>query len=957
MQSDASSEMSFVQRRLPWAIGVAALVFYLFTLASWVTYAGLPWLAKVAGWIWQPLYSAPVHFLLTYPIRWLPADWQLIGLNLFSVLCSALTLALLARSVALLPHDRTRDQRQLERSDYSLLSIPSAWVPPVVAVLICGLQMTFWENAVVDTGESLDLLLFAYVIRCLLEFRIDQRESWLTRMAVVYGIGMTNNFAMVGFLPLLVAAVVWIKGGSFFNVKFIVRMALCGLAGLSLYVALPAVQAIFGQSDVSFWQGLRTTLGLQKNTLLVFPRYIIALVGLTSLVPVLFMGIKWPASFGDISAAGTALTNLMMHVIHGLFLAACLSVAFDPPFSPRKLGMGYPMLTFYYLGALAIGYCSGYFLLVFGRAAKSWPRPSMIRILLNRVVYGLVWVAVIASPAGLIYQNWPQVRAANSPYLNQFAAKSATLLKEFAPKGAIVMSDDPFRLYALEAALNRTGSGRDYVLVDTASMPRPAYHRHLSEKHPQHWPKYLAQRTTSALIDSTTLIELLAGIAQSRDIYYLHPSFGYYFEYFQMRPRKLLYQLKPYPTNSLAGPLLTAEEIKENDEFWQQMKSELSPLLRALNKATGEKAPGRAEKTQRPLGLMGEAYSRALNYFGVELQKAAQLEKAGEYFSQALEFNPENPAAFVNLDYNKILRAGQRANPTPSEGARKRLQIYGGNWDYILRINGPVDEPNTCFRLAEIFAQGQNFRQSAQQLLRVNYFDPEQLPARFALIPLHTQCRMPNKALELIAETRANPPGKKLDVEEEIALLQYEAWAHAARNELPKAEQILRAAQKQHPANNDVFATLAEIYQKAGDMTNALAVLKEQMSLQPQNPNPLINYAALQLRAGYFQEAIPLLNNALTLQPNNQFALLNRAIAHLQIGKLDEAQRDYETVQSLLTTPVYGVAWGLHEVAYRKRDRKSAIRHGEAFLKLAPAGSPESNAVKDRLKKLKKGSF
>src|SRR5262245_42656987 len=91
MQSDANSGMSFVQRRLPWIIGGVALIFYLLTLAHWVTYAGLPSLAKVAGWMWQPLHSAPLHFLLTYPIRWLPAGWQLVALNLFSALCSAVT--------------------------------------------------------------------------------------------------------------------------------------------------------------------------------------------------------------------------------------------------------------------------------------------------------------------------------------------------------------------------------------------------------------------------------------------------------------------------------------------------------------------------------------------------------------------------------------------------------------------------------------------------------------------------------------------------------------------------------------------------------------------------------------------------------------------------------------------------------------------------------------------------
>ena len=62
-----------------------------------------------------------------------------------------------------------------------------------------------------------------------------------------------------------------------------------------------------------------------------------------------------------------ALTSFMFHLIHAVFLVVCLWVAFDPPFSPRHLGLGLPFLTFYYLGALSVGYYCGYFLLVFGR--------------------------------------------------------------------------------------------------------------------------------------------------------------------------------------------------------------------------------------------------------------------------------------------------------------------------------------------------------------------------------------------------------------------------------------------------------------------------------------------------------------------------------------------------------------------------------------------------------------
>src|SRR6185503_1260805 len=95
------------RRTLPWAIIAGALILYLLTLNHWVSLTSLPWVAKMSGWDWQPLLVAPLHFILTYPVRWIPQSAQFIAMNCLPALCAALTLGLLARSVILLPQDRT----------------------------------------------------------------------------------------------------------------------------------------------------------------------------------------------------------------------------------------------------------------------------------------------------------------------------------------------------------------------------------------------------------------------------------------------------------------------------------------------------------------------------------------------------------------------------------------------------------------------------------------------------------------------------------------------------------------------------------------------------------------------------------------------------------------------------------------------------------------------------------
>ena len=160
-ESSSKLERKFVQGGLPWVVAAAALAVYLATLNHWVTLNSLTLVTRVNGWSWQPMLSQPLLCLLTFPFRWLPAAWVPVALNVFTAVCASLTLATLARSVALLPHDRLEQQRLLVQNEHALLSVPDAWVPVALAAVALGLQLTFWEHAIAASGEMLDLLVFA----------------------------------------------------------------------------------------------------------------------------------------------------------------------------------------------------------------------------------------------------------------------------------------------------------------------------------------------------------------------------------------------------------------------------------------------------------------------------------------------------------------------------------------------------------------------------------------------------------------------------------------------------------------------------------------------------------------------------------------------------------------------------------------------------------------------------
>jgi tetratricopeptide (TPR) repeat protein len=949
-------------------VAAVALLVYLLTLNHWISinrwnsvdfwnraHNSLSLVASASGWNWQPEVVRPLHFVVTYPVRLVPDKWVPLALNAFSMVCAVLTLALLARSVSLLPYDRTREQRERERSPFALLTIPGAWIPPILAAAVCGLQITFWEHATTVSYEMFDLLLFAYVIYSLLAYRIDERESRLFRSAFIYGLGMTNNFAMIAFFPAFIAGLVWLRGFSFFNIRFLGRMALCGLAGLLLILLLPMLATWSKTQPMDFWEALRANLILTKTALLGFPRKTAALLGLTSLVPVLLISIRWASHFGDTSQLGQIVATWMFHVVHAAFLMACLWVAFDPPFSPRQNGNEFPFLPFYFLGALGIGYFSGYFLLVFRLVQLRGRRIREFDRLAGRVFPALVIAALVIVPAALTYRNLPQIRLSNGPMLKQFAAALAEKL----PQSGVLLSDDSRRSLLMKSWLARTGRAGDYLVLDTQSLAWPGYRRYLQKAFPAKWTEPVDAEETRKLGD-LELVGLIHKLAQTSEVYYLHPSFGYYFEYFYDVPHGLVHQLKQFPTDALIPPSLAAEAVSENESFWTRAEEELlNPVVAAVTPRSPEVKPGfidglferaRLKATQNSQAVeLGKLYSRALNNWGVELQKSGDFEKAATRFALARRLNAENIVAQINLEYNERHRAGQTGPLKLADHLKEQFL------DSMLTEHGPYDEPGLSFAQGAMFVQNRLFRQASEAFDRVRTLSPTDLPSRMWLAQFHLMAGQTNEVLAAVREIRSAPERLPLSRTNQVDLLTLEAAAYFVAKEPEVAVRMLETELKKNPNEIYLLAAAARLYTQQGLVTNALAVVNRQLQIAPDDATALISKSYLCINASAFDDAIRTLDHLLTLQPTNYPAMLNRAIAYLRGDRLDEAKQQYETLQQAVTN-AYPVYFGLAEVAYRRNETNAAIQHYEAYLRNAVTNSAEAQFVEKRLRELKGAS-
>ncbi len=985
--SESNRPGGFTLTLLPWILGAAMLAGYLLTLNHWTSIANVMRVTQVTGWSWLANLSGPLDFLITYPLRWLPAGVVPLALGVFSAVCAALTLALLARSVALLPHDRTHAQRQQETSTFSLLSIPASWLPPVLAVLVCGLQISFWEHATQGTSETFDLLIFAYLVRCLLEFRITHEASWLDRFALVYGLSIAQNWAMLAFLPCFLAAMIWIRGLRFFNAKFLLRSFVLWLAGLSLILLLPLLASFSHTTHVNFWQGLQAVFGEFKK-LGSISRNDLLLLCLPSLVPLFIVGIRWPSYFGDTSPLGIFLATAMLHVVHAVFLLAGIWVAFNVRISPRQISpqyYAYSFLPVSYLTSLGVGYFSGYLLLVFrNRDANSRKRTHPLVRVLNLGVTACLWALLPLVAIVLVCRNLPTVLALRSESLRGYFSEVERFLP---PKDAVILSDDPFRLMLLESFLDQHGKHSASLLIDTAALANPNYFPFLNRQYPQFKLATLCTNAPAEWRRPITAIQFLQTLSKSHPLYYLQPSFGLFFEFFYLEPHGLVYQMKPLPEGT-AIPPLSPDVVAENQTFWQTKSGQFLSLAKANAKPRSPAKPTLLQRLEKSAHLkndpdlvariLGISYSRAVDYWGVQMQKAGAYKEAEVWFTQAGDLNPDNVVAQVNLQFNQNFQASKPVVLYDVKTMEERLG-YHRKWDQILNDLGPFDDPNYCYQLGMYFLQSSPGlpHQALQQLERVETLAPGIF--RFApFIVLQLLCYIHEypsalaKADNLLAQTT--------DDESRSQVFDVLLAAQRYSNVLERAEAILKnsptdrlglfykGASLLHLQSTDealaslnrltqVYTNDETLYQvfelmfAAQKYSNVVQMTDADLKSAPDNPTLLMYNGVARLRMQSYHEALTPLSHLLQLQPTNYLAYLNRGIAHLKLEDLDAARPDYVAAAEIKTN-AFQAYYGLGEIAYRQKDFPDALKNYKIYLTLAPTNTEEAVLISKRVEEL-----
>jgi tetratricopeptide (TPR) repeat protein len=932
---------------LSWWIGGVALLLYWVTLSHWISLANLGTVARISNWPEATGVGRPLTLAVFAPLRLLPEPWLPPVMNVITAICAALVLVQLARSVSILRLDIvSADPMRQKVSGQSLFTGPWSWLPPVFAALALGLQLGFWEHATSASGEILSVLCFAYAFRCVLEFRLEAHEAWLYRGAFVYALGVTDNWLMLGYLPVFVAAIIWVKGFSpCLEWRFFWRITAWALLGLTLYLLVPLTQHFSAAGPTDFWTALKSHIGAQKHSLTLLRGTSLRLLALTGVLPFLLLAVRWRShsvQLADDTHIGVFFTKASGHFIHTLFLVTALWVALNPAFTPPQWELNAAFLVYYYAWALVAGYGIAYVLL-FGlpRARKAparWPA-------------ALATLLLVAVPVTLGWKNFSSMRLTSGGALKEFAAQ----LYDDLPTGNVtVLSDEPLPLLLLRAELSLRAGEKSPLLIDTRALPNSKYRERLARDYGSRWPA-LALTNQTERLNASQLVALVSQLATSEPVVYLHPSSGLFFESFVGVPRGWVLRLMPRAQKNMVGAKRAATEAQQRwQQHWDTTLAVRARQFTAHRQHTTQfasptwknfKLSGRLNETAQ---VLGDLYAKALNYWGVQAQQAGRASEAREWFQRAIIFNPDNLVAQLNLEFAERRQRGNTNRLTLAwlkETCPATLAKYQ-TWPEVIGRNGPVDEPTFLLHSGRMYLAAANpnqaldcFSRSAE--LAADWVGPKLCQAQALNTLGEFAAAEKLSAAILPQETSLRAPGL-------VQLLQVRTTALWRLGRANEAAAFVVEFAARHQDTNEVVLTAAELCAATGDFESELRWRELLVGRDPKRVEWLVKKGHAELRARKSEAAIETLTAALMLMPDNPNARLFRAVAALQAGKLADAQRDYA---ELLKSPTHSqrALFGLGGIAWRQQDTNAMIQYYQSFLSNNVA-TPQAAVATQRLK-------
>ena len=901
-----------------WAMGLSllALLVYALTISTGVypgesarlmaTYSGLTPLELPL----HPIWGVVVSWLSSLSLFTLP-----LRLNLFSMLCTVISVGLLYRLVAFLIHEIIYEEYSVEYS-----ARVSQWAG-VVAAIAFMFSVPVWQSATRLQYQSFDMLLVLMSASLLISFARTKWRVFLVAFASLQGIGVVESVIFIPLAPVFLVflvAVLWKQGQLTLN--RVAWMGLIAAAGLGLYylvarrfLASPDAEALGFTMPfdvvIAVWKAQLAELrsGLSRVNWLILL--------LTSVVPWL------AAAFASFRALNNerSWSQYILHLTLTLLVVLGLGNAVISPWEILK-PLGRLPVWAYTLLAMTAGYLVAYWYLLL---KVERPRRGQSTSVLTKqtgdwlgliVTYPLVGIVILAS---LI--NTMECRGSRGAFADRCARE---ILDRLGSRTWFV-TDGTLDPHLLVAARER---GQELNLLCLQNDMSPFYLKWMARQIER---KNLFAPEDVQRMKNTLALGILPFI---QDWFAMDKEIEKKVAVFGVPDFWYTAGLTPVPEYFFfagARDIQTYQNVplfKDYMAFWKEM----DPVLAASKKASTDPTVRHRLHLRRHMGFVA-------NNLGVLLEDLGKEDDAFAVYTYVHDvIDPENISALVNRF--EMARRGAAVASASKESIERELKDFIADLKHqyplwsLSRYYGYVRSPELFARLGWGWAlSGQTGAALAGVKRAFELLPTEQRGSVMqTMAAIYSLSEDKSKTAAIYQDMIKNDPGNR------AAML---GLARIAVQEgaLDKAKSWLEQAAKSDDTRGTLGVEWAVIHLMNNDLGNARLALQEATDLQPKNLQAWAMLAMVQLQQDQVDDVesvvLPRMEK-IAGTPDDYFIQITRAQTALKKGtKYQRVARDAFLRASMLRPDIVGVKDMILQLDIAMNDQKNAELHARQVLR------------------------
>ena len=858
----------------------------------------------------RPIWGAIVSWLSSISLFTLP-----LRLNLFSMLCTVVTVGLLYRLMAFLIHELIYEEYSVEYS-----ARVSQWAGAVSAIAFM-FAAPVWQSATRLQYQSFNMLLALASASLLISFAHTKWRVFLAAFALLQGVGVVESVMFIPLAPVFLVFLIFVlwKQGQL-TLNRVAWMGLISAAGLGLYYLVARGFLVSQDAEaLGFTSPLDVMVAVWKAQLVELrsglPRVNWLILLLTSIVPWL------AASFASFRALNNerSWSQYILHLTLTVLVVLGLCNAAISPWEILKPQGRLPVWA-YTLLAMTAGYLVAYWYLLL---KVERPRRGQATSVVTKqagdwlgliITYPLIAVVIFAS---LI--NTMECRGSRGAFADRCAREILDRLGSrtwFVTDGTL---DPHLQILARERGqeLNLLCLQNDMSPFYLAWMARQIESKNLfAPEDLQRMKNTLALGILPFIQDWFAMdkeIEKKVAVFGVPDFWYtagLTPVPEYFF--FAGARDIQAYQNVPLFNDYMA--------------FWKEM----DPVLAASKQVSTDPTVRHRLHLRRHMGFVA-------NNLGVLLEDLGKEDDAFAVYTHVHNaIDPENISVLFNRF--EMARRGAASASTSKESIERELKdfVAGLKHQYPLwslsRYYGYVRSPELFARLGWGWAlSGQTGAALAGVTRAINLLPTEQRnSAMQTMAAIYSLSDDKNKTEAIYQDMIKTDPGNR------AAMLGLARLA-VQEGALDKAKSWLEQAAQSGDTRGALGVEWAVIHLMNNDLDRARLALQEATDLQPKNLQAWAMLAMVQLQQGQADEietvVLPKMEK-IAGTSDNYFIQITRAQTALKKGKKHQRPaRDAFLRASMLRPDIAGVKDMILQLDIAMNDQENAELHARQVLR------------------------